>query len=103
MCMYFIILYTEITAATAQAVVSAKTRIEILIDSVRHQLPWTHFVSIPLNTDDFIKQFELFKVQVMEHASNIKVSYLHTLDVLNFNSRLGIVTNCCTSQTFECA
>ena len=63
----------EITAKTGQAVVSAKTRIEILIDSVRPQLPWTHFVSIPLNTENFIKQFELFKVLVTEHASTIDV------------------------------
>lgn len=72
--------------------ISAKTRIEILLDTVRPQLAWTHFVSIPLNTDDFIKQFELFKSQVMEHASNTNVSELHTLDVglvLESNSVLG--------------
>ena len=69
-------MYAEITASTAQAVLSAKTRIEILIDSVRPTLPWTHFISIPLNTSNFVKQFELFKNQVTEFASEIKVSCL---------------------------
>ena len=74
---------TEITAANAQAVISVKTRIEILVDSIRPQLPWTHFVSIPLNTDNFIRQFELFKSLVMEHASTTNVSNLklHTSHV----------------------
>lgn len=75
------LLYTEITAQTPQAVISAKTRIEILIDTVRPQLAWTHFVSIPLNTDNFIKQFELFKNHVMEITSNTNVSKLHASDV----------------------
>ena len=71
--------YVEITASTAQAVLSAKIRIEILVDSVHPTLPWTHFVSIPLNTSNFIKQFELFKSQVTEFASEIKVGYLTVL------------------------
>jgi len=70
----FFVYCAEITADTAQAVMSAKTRIEILIDSVRPSLAWTHFVSIPLNTDKFIKRFEQFKSQVMEHASKTTVS-----------------------------
>ena len=67
-------MFTEITASTAQAVISTKTRIEILIDSVRPSLPWTHFISIPLNTSSFIQQFELFKSQVMEQSSKASVS-----------------------------
>jgi len=61
----------EITATTAQAISSAKTRLEILVDSARPSLPWTHFVSIPLNTAAFIKQFDSFKDQVMEQAHTV--------------------------------
>ena len=61
----------EITASTAQAILSAKTRLEILVDSARPSLPWTHFISIPLNTTAFIKRFDSFKEQVMEQAQNV--------------------------------
>jgi len=68
LCIWFL---KEITATTAQAISSAKTRLEILVDSARPSLPWTHFVSIPLNTPVFIKKFESFKNQVMEQAHDV--------------------------------
>lgn len=79
-------MHPEITAGTVQAVTSAKTRIEILVDSVRPSLPWTHFVSIPLNTSSFIQRFELFKSEVMEHASKTHVSDSRVRDTLKSNN-----------------
>lgn len=49
-----------------KGVLSAKTRIEVLVDSARQRLPFTHFLSIPVQGEDVVEKFEDFKFQVIE-------------------------------------
>ncbi|KAK3094700.1 hypothetical protein FSP39_005155 [Pinctada imbricata] len=48
-----------------KGVVSAKTRIDLLVDSARQKEPFTHFLSIPFNQNDMKDKFEEFKSDVL--------------------------------------
>lgn len=58
-----------ITGRTTQSVLSAKNRIELLISSKRWNEPFTHFVSIPLNTVLIKEHFDEFKKSVLKDFS----------------------------------
>ncbi|XP_052272061.1 activating signal cointegrator 1 complex subunit 1-like isoform X6 [Dreissena polymorpha] len=46
-------------------VISAKTRIEVLLDSGRQKTAFTHFVSVPFNTAEIMNAFTDFKNDVL--------------------------------------
>ncbi|KAK3713586.1 hypothetical protein RRG08_055228 [Elysia crispata] len=48
-----------------KGIVSAKTRIDVLVDSARQRQPFTHFLSIPVTSDNIITGFENFKDDVL--------------------------------------
>ncbi|GFO31161.1 activating signal cointegrator 1 complex subunit 1 [Plakobranchus ocellatus] len=48
-----------------KGVVSAKTRIDVLVDSARRNQPFTHFLSIPVTSDDIVTSFENFKDDIL--------------------------------------
>ncbi|BFZ00513.1 hypothetical protein BsWGS_03552 [Bradybaena similaris] len=48
-----------------KGLISAKTRIDVLIDSARQRQPFTHFLSIPINSDEVVMGFEDFKLKVL--------------------------------------
>lgn len=52
-----------------KGVVSAKTRVEVLVDSARQRQPFTHFLSIPIRSEEVMEKFEDFKFSVLEHPS----------------------------------
>lgn len=59
-----------------KGVLSAKTRIEVLVDSARQRLPFTHFLSIPVQGEDVVEKFEDFKFQIMEDKQRVCIYLL---------------------------
>jgi len=55
-----------ITGKDRSTVLSAKTRLEVIVESSRHKQPATHFLSIPLMTADIEKEFDDFKTAVLD-------------------------------------
>lgn len=51
-----------------KGVVSAKTRIDVLVGSARQRQPFTHFLSIPVRSEEVTEKFEEFKFSVLEDA-----------------------------------
>ncbi|MBN3312232.1 ASCC1 protein, partial [Atractosteus spatula] len=58
-----------ITGQQRAAVISAFTRIEVLIESFRRKQPFTHFLSFPLNHSSIQERFLQFKEEVLEQCS----------------------------------
>ena len=52
-------------------VLSAKTRISLLVDSARTKQPFTHFLSIPVNTPDILDAFATFQETVLETCKGV--------------------------------
>jgi len=50
-----------INAPSQEAILDLKTRLEILFESATKSLPYTHFISIPLNIDPILENAQQFK------------------------------------------
>lgn len=49
-----------------KGVASAKTRVDVLVDSARQKQPFTHFLSVPILSEEIMEKFEDFKFMVMD-------------------------------------
>ncbi|XP_035389661.1 activating signal cointegrator 1 complex subunit 1 [Electrophorus electricus] len=58
-----------ITGAQKAAVVSAVTRVEVLIETFRRKQPFSHFLTFALNHPHIQEGFQRFKDGVLEHCS----------------------------------
>uniref|UniRef100_A0A8C8EFA7 Activating signal cointegrator 1 complex subunit 1 n=1 Tax=Otus sunia TaxID=257818 RepID=A0A8C8EFA7_9STRI len=58
-----------ITGQHRSGVISARTRIDVLLDSFRKKQPFTHFLSIALNQPAIQERFLQFKEEVLEKCS----------------------------------
>lgn len=58
-----------ITGQHRSGVVSARTRIDVLVDSFRKKQPFTHFLSFALNQPALQEKFLQFKEEVLEKCS----------------------------------
>ncbi|XP_040885458.1 activating signal cointegrator 1 complex subunit 1 [Toxotes jaculatrix] len=58
-----------ITGSHKAAVLSAATRVEVLVDSFRKKQPFTHFLSFPLNDPKIQEGFMRFKDEVLQQCS----------------------------------
>ncbi|XP_048801628.1 activating signal cointegrator 1 complex subunit 1 isoform X3 [Lagopus muta] len=58
-----------ITGQQRGAVISARTRIDVLLDSFRKKQPFTHFLSFALNQPVIQEKFLQFKEEVLEKCS----------------------------------
>lgn len=58
-----------ITGSTEREVVSAKTRLDIIMDSAVDKLPYTHFISLPLTTDSFQTSFSQFRDDALRECA----------------------------------
>ncbi|XP_051474037.1 activating signal cointegrator 1 complex subunit 1 [Apus apus] len=58
-----------ITGQHRSGVASARTRIDVLLDSFRKKQPFTHFLSFPLNQPAIQEKFLQFKEEVLEKCS----------------------------------
>ncbi|XP_061491277.1 activating signal cointegrator 1 complex subunit 1 [Rhineura floridana] len=59
-----------ITGQHRNGVVSARTRIDVLVESFRKKQPFTHFLSFALNQLAIQEKFLQFKEEVLERCSN---------------------------------
>ena len=69
-----------ITGSNRKGVVSAKTRIEILIDTSRQRMPFTHFLSIPIVSENIKSTFEEFKTDVLQNC----LVNVHLLNIIYY-------------------
>ncbi|NXT89051.1 ASCC1 protein, partial [Anhinga rufa] len=58
-----------ITGQNRSGVISARTRIDVLLDSFRKKQPFTHFLSFALNQPNIQEKFLQFKEEVLEKCS----------------------------------
>lgn len=58
----------KITGQSERAVASARNQISILVLKKREKLPSTHFISIPVDSDEIRNNFALFKVKSYKHS-----------------------------------
>ncbi|KAH9512759.1 activating signal cointegrator 1 complex subunit [Bulinus truncatus] len=58
-----------INGTDRKGLISAKTRIDVIMDSVRQRQPFTHFLSIPVCSEAICKRFEEFKSEILEKCS----------------------------------
>ena len=56
-----------------KGVSSAKSRIEILVDSARARQPFTHFLSFPVHFDQLQVKFAEFKDTVLEDCKGVSI------------------------------
>lgn len=59
-----------ITGQYRNGVISARTRIDVLVESFRKKQPFTHFLSFALNQPAIQEKFLQFKKEVLEKCSN---------------------------------
>lgn len=62
-----------ITGQQRGAVISARTRIDVLLDSFRKKQPFTHFLSFALNQPVIQEKFLQFKEEVLEKCSQVRI------------------------------
>ncbi|XP_076324235.1 activating signal cointegrator 1 complex subunit 1 [Tachypleus tridentatus] len=55
-----------------RGVISARTRIELLVDSARQRTPFTHFLSLPLNQSCIQNGFLEFREDVLRHCDGMR-------------------------------
>lgn len=55
-----------ITARNREAIISARHRIQLLMESSKKNINYTHFLSIPLNKQGIIDNFNSFKTDTLE-------------------------------------
>lgn len=60
-----------ITGQYRNGVISARTRIDVLVESFRKKQPFTHFLSFALNQPAIQEKFLQFKKEVLEKCSNV--------------------------------
>jgi len=48
-----------------KGIISAKTRLDVIVDSARQRAQFTHFLSIPVNTEEIVSSFEDFRFEVL--------------------------------------
>lgn len=60
-----------ITGQHRSGVISARTRIDVLLDSFRKKQPFTHFLSFALNQPAIQEKFLQFKEEVLEKCSKV--------------------------------
>jgi len=61
-----------ISARERSHILSAKTRIEVLVESSRQKTPATYFLSIPLISEEITQQFEQFKEAVLQTCAGVR-------------------------------
>nr|XP_054770695.1 activating signal cointegrator 1 complex subunit 1-like [Lytechinus pictus] len=59
-----------ISGKSRQGVSSAKTRIDVLVATARQKTPFTHFVAIPLNSQEIMDRFNIFREEVLKECKH---------------------------------
>ncbi|XP_033228166.1 activating signal cointegrator 1 complex subunit 1-like [Belonocnema kinseyi] len=58
-----------IIGADRRKILSARNRIDLLVETSRKKMPFTHFLSIPMNKDNIIRGFNQFKSEVLNKTA----------------------------------
>lgn len=64
-----------ITGQQRGGVISARTRIDVLLDSFRKKQPFTHFLSFALTQPEVQEKFLQFKEEVLEKCSKVSTRW----------------------------
>uniref|UniRef100_A0A8C5SM25 K Homology domain-containing protein n=1 Tax=Laticauda laticaudata TaxID=8630 RepID=A0A8C5SM25_LATLA len=64
-----------ITGQHRSGVISARTRIDVLVESFRKKQPFSHFLSFALNQPAIQERFLQFKEEVLEKCSHVSFHY----------------------------
>jgi activating signal cointegrator complex subunit 1 len=64
-----------------KGVLSAKTRIDVIVNSARQREPFSHFLSIPVNDSEIQKNFAEFKSDVLRGCDGV-IQYIF-LDIIS--------------------
>lgn len=62
-----------------KGVLSAKTRVEVLVDSARQKQQFTHFLSFPVIGENVKQGFSDFKADVLRECDGVSVVLLDRL------------------------
>lgn len=67
---YLFIIFVEIVGKSRASVISCRRRIDLLIESSRNKIRFTHFISIPLNTEIIMRNFENLKSGILNYSQH---------------------------------
>ena len=65
-------LIVVITGPNRSGVVGARSRIEVIVESSRQKIPFTHFLCFPLYKSNLAKKVDEFKVRVLKDCFEVK-------------------------------
>lgn len=82
-----------------KGVTSAKTRIDILVESGRQKIPFTHFLSLPVQHPEIAENYEIFKTEVLESCTGDR-GLDHTIfqRASKLHLTIGILTLACQAE-----
>lgn len=69
-------LIVVITGPNRSGVVGARSRIEVIVESSRQKIPFTHFLCFPLYKSNLAKKVDEFKVRVLKDCFEVTYSTL---------------------------
>ena len=72
---YLTLLFIVIRGPERYGVLSAKSRIELIVDSARKRRKPTHFISIPLVCESTKERFLIFKDLVLEECTKVRAVF----------------------------
>ena len=55
---------------------SAKTRLDVIIDSARQRQQFTHFLSIPVTCEEVVVGFEDFRFKVLNECDGVGIFFI---------------------------
>ena len=64
-CNNYFSLFLVIIGSDRRNIISARTRIDLLVETSRKKMPFTHFLSIPMTHENIIAGFKKFKSEVL--------------------------------------
>ena len=68
---FFFCLFVVITGPNRSGVVGARSRIEVIAESSRQKIPFTHFLCFPLYNSDLERKMDEFKVKVLKDCFEV--------------------------------
>lgn len=79
LCFAFVCLFSVITGPQRSGVVGARSRIEVITESSRQKIPFTHFLSFPLYKGGMENKIDEFKVKVLKDCFEVTFLSVNTV------------------------
>jgi len=61
-----------ITGSDRRGVINASNRIDVIVAAARNKMSFTHFISLPVNTQPIQESFMKFRQEVLENCSDVR-------------------------------